>query len=166
MRSRCCRRSFLDSGSRFHPSIAPRSPTEETRVATISCRAQIGIGASGADPNLVSRDFDATQFRKIPNADQLSRRQVSRQHIAPLRLCLRRWEASAPGSFASSDNHGAQVAGRDQFDSQTDSTSCGRPAARRFGHGFDNLAVASAAAEIAGKSFADFLHCGFGFFAQ
>jgi hypothetical protein len=51
-----------------------------------------------------------------------------------------------------------------------DAISCGRPhavvltrsaSARSFPHGLNNLAVACAAAEIAGKTFADFVLRGF-----
>ena len=50
--------------------------------------------------------------------------------------------------------------------SPRDSISCRRPAPRRFRHGFKNLAVAGAAAEISGEPFANLIHRGIGLSVQ
>jgi hypothetical protein len=89
---------------------------------TISMLAKISVSASRTDPNLVVRYFNAAQFGKIPNADQL------RAGSLPAAYCTITSVPPAigshmPGSLASSETTHASCRAR-PFRSRRDSISC------------------------------------------
>src|SRR5262249_50245234 len=68
--------SLIVFGARAGP--ASRARQKRKLSAHNLVVAEVGICASCADPNFASNSFNPTQFRKVPDADQLPRREPPR----------------------------------------------------------------------------------------